>query len=179
MRSFEVLLLLWLAAVAGCTESGSVTNLVGSIGSTPIEALVKSPEQYLGKEVQVTGNLVIGWGKAFLEDEKGYRIELQLQGTPGIKAWNLGNRMLYADRTYTISGILMSYQLCQCQSRRNITGEDWSDYSTMRVEKCEKSPEYAGRRYDENWQIVTVFRKYRCKPGTVEEKYYIEVVEVK
>ena len=175
MRSRGILLLLWLAAVAGCTESGSV-----SIGSTPIEALVKNPEQYLGKEVQITGKLVVGLDKAFLEDEKGYRIELQLQGTPGLKTWNLGNRMLYADRTYTISGILRSYQLCQCQSRRNITGEDWSDYgTTMRMEECEKPPEYAGRRYDENWQVITVFREYRCKPGTVEEKYYIEVVGVK
>ncbi|WP_456474113.1 hypothetical protein [Candidatus Pyrohabitans sp.] len=168
-------LLIILSILAGCTEAPELRSVPGLSGAS-IGVIVENPEQYLGKEVKVKGKLIILWGileqdRAYLEDENGYRIELRLPGKVLTKGWDLGNRMLYAGEVYSMAGKVMSYEVCDCQYKYS-DSDYWKDMigkNPLVVEECLIPPQALSKG---------VYKEYRCKPGTVMTKYYLDVGRV-
>jgi hypothetical protein len=157
----------------GCIDKGSIE---ASLGGTSIEEIVKQPETFLGEEVTVSGKLILTLGgKAFLEDSKGYRLEIKLPGHLVGSTWDMGNRVLYYEKTYSMIGVMDFYEKCECQLGYS-NEESWRDYMPGMLilkEECLKPPKLVNMHFNEE-----VYIEYRCKPGSTIREYYLEVNDV-
>jgi hypothetical protein len=128
MKWLIAILILAIALIAGCTQTVSNIGAQAGIGVTNIGDIVKNPEIYENKTVEVVGTL--GFGGAYgitdyvikYSDEQGYHYELNLN------SYKEEHRVISTlGEKYKIKGILRSLDTCICQNRyvANITEEEW------------------------------------------------------
>jgi hypothetical protein len=102
MKWLIAILILAIVLIAGCTQTVSNIGAQAGVGITSIGDIVKNPENYDNKSVNVQGTFLM----TYLEDNQGYQLQLENCSEP--------QRDLMIGSTYKAKGIIKLREYGEC-----------------------------------------------------------------